>query len=330
MIRSIIKLSFSFIVVVVLSGDVFAQPSLITAADRKKLQVKEDSLREWAQYLVTDSLTEDRMYSDSIFTRTLVRALQVKNSFYYPFDSVFGVSRIYAPDTSFRIITWNLTIDDYYSRQKGAIQMRTRDGSLKLFPLIDSSEFATTTDNYITDNRHWIGAVYYNIKKTTFKGKNYYTLFGLDHSSATTNMKWVEVLTFNEKGQPVFGGPFFTYELDSVKQKPKYRLNLEYKKGTRVLVNYIDELDLILVDHLISETDQPELASTLVPDGDSEGYKWENGKWVHIDKVFNFKLQDGQAPVGEPLMDTRGNKNELKLQEKTEKNKQKPPVKKDP
>jgi hypothetical protein len=91
-----------------------------------------------------------------------------------------------------------------------------------------------------------------------------------------------------------------------------------------VLVNYIPDMDMILVDHLISESDQPELASTLVPDGDSEGYKWENGKWVHIDKVFTLKLQDGQAPVGEPLMDYRGNKNEQKLMEKSDKNRTKP------
>ncbi|MGH2552668.1 MAG: hypothetical protein ACRDEB_03060, partial [Chitinophagaceae bacterium] len=91
----------------------------------KKLRAKEDTLKEYAQYLNTDSLTEDRMVSDSIFTRTLVRALQIKNSFYYPFDSVIGISKLYAPDTSFRIITWQIVFDDYYSRQKGAIQLRT-------------------------------------------------------------------------------------------------------------------------------------------------------------------------------------------------------------
>ncbi len=56
----------------------------ITAADKKKLQAKQDTLQEYARYLITDSLTEDRMVSDSVFTRTLVRALQIKNSFYYP------------------------------------------------------------------------------------------------------------------------------------------------------------------------------------------------------------------------------------------------------
>ena len=270
--------------------------------------------------MITDSLPEDRMYSDSIFTRTFVRALQVKNSFYYPFDSVFGISRIYAPDSTFRIFTWNLQFDDYYSRQKGAIQMRTKDGSLKLFPLRDVSEFTTNADDSVRTRANWIGSIYYNIIKTQHAEKNYYTLFGFDHNTVTSSKKWVEVMHFNQKNEPVFGGPFFTYENDSIVKKPKYRLSLEFKKNARILANYVPDLEMILVDHLISETDQPELASTMVPDGDNEGYKWENGKWVHIDKVFTLKLKDGEAPVDDPLMDSKGTKNEQKLKERSDKN----------
>lgn len=302
----------------------------ITGADMKKLRAKEDTLKEYAMYLITDSLAEDRMISDSIFTKTLVRALQIKNSFFYPFDSLIGISKLYSPDTSFRIFSWSISYDDYYSRQRGAIQFRTADGSLKLLPLRDVSEFTDKPEDSVRSRGNWIGAMYYNIIKTQHKGKNFYTLFGFDPNSAQSSMKWMEVLTFNEKNEPVFGGPYFSYEKDSIPKKPKYRFGIEFKKGTRVLVNYVPELEMILVDHLISETDQPELAWTYVPDGDQEGFKWENGKWVHIDKVFTFKLQDGQAPVGDPLLDTKGNRNEQKLQEKTDKNKTKegnrPPV----
>ncbi len=306
----------------------FAQK--ISPADLKKLKAKEDTLREYSLYLNTDSLAEDRMVSDSIFTKTLVRALQVKNSFYYPFDSLLGISKLYAPDTTFRIFTWTISYDDYYHRQRGAIQMKTADGSLKLLPLRDVSEFTDKPEDSVRGRNNWIGAMYYNIIKTQHKGKNYYTLFGFDPNSAQSSMKWMEVLSFNDRKEPVFGGPFFTYDQDSLPKKPKYRFGIEFKKGVRVLVNFIPELEMILVDHLISETDQPELAFTLVPDGDQEGFKWEEGKWVHIDKVFTFKLKDGEAPVGDPLLDPKGNRNEQKLQDKTDKNKTKdgnrPPI----
>ena len=182
-----VTLSFSFLLLLCLTQTGFSQT--ITAADRKKLAAKEDTLRDYAQYMITDSLPEDRMISDSVFTKTLVRALKIKNSFYYPFDSVFGISKLYAPDSSFRIFTWNLQFDDYYSRQKGAIQLKTRDGSLKLIPLRDNSEFTEKGEDSVRSRANWIGAIYYNIIKTQHQGKNYYTMFGFDHNSVNSSKK---------------------------------------------------------------------------------------------------------------------------------------------
>ena len=87
------------------------------------------------------------------------------------------------------------------------------------------------------------------------------------------------------------------------------------------MVNYDPDLDIILVDHLVSESDEPELAYTFVPDGDYEGFRWVNGKWLHIDKVFNEKLEDGQAPVPNPLRDKDGNTDQSKLKQNPPKNK---------
>ena len=307
-----------------------AYPQTISSADKKKMRAKEDTLQQYAEYLITDTLTEERMVSDSIFTRTLVRALQIKNSFYHPFDSVRGISKLYAPDSTFRIFTWGMQFDEYYSRQKGAIQMRTKDGSLKLVALRDVSEFTANAMDSVRSKANWIGAIYYNIIKTVYQGKNFYTLFGIDYNSIRSTKKWIEVLTFNEKNEPVFGGPVFSYEKDSIKKAPQNRFSLEFKKDARVLVNYVDELQMILVDHLVSENDEPENKWTMVPDGDNEAFKWENGKWVHLDKAFDYKIDmsdvdpyQGKPPVGEPILDNKGNRNEKKLQEKSDKNKAK-------
>ena len=308
----------------------FAQAPLLTPTDKRKLQHKEDTLRDYAMYMITDSTTADRMVSDSIFTRTLVRALQVKNSFYYPFDSVQGISKLYAPDSSFRIFTWNMQFDDYYCRQKGAIQMRTKDGSLKLLPLRDVSEFTDNAMDSARTRNNWIGAIYYNIIKTQYNNKNYYTLFGIDFNSVMSTKKWMEVMYFDNNGEPIFGGPFFSYAKDSIPKKAGYRFSLEYKKEARVLLNYLKDLDVVLADHLISETDEPDNKWTYVPDGDNEAFKWENGKWLHIDKAFDYKVDMrgvdpymGNPPVEDPLMDKNGNANQKKLEERSEKNKAK-------
>jgi len=323
-----INLVCAFLFVLNLSLQGYTQT--ISTADKKKLAAKEDTLKLYARNLVMDSATADRMISDSIFTRTLVRALQIKNSFYFPFDSVYGISKLYAPDSSFRIFTWGILYDDFYSRQRGAIQLRTRDGSLKLIPLRDVSEFTENASDSARGKGNWIGAIYYNIIKTEHKGKNYYTLFGIDYNNVRSTKKWIEVLSFNEKNEPVFGGPMFSFEQDSLRRAPQHRFGIEYKKEARVLANYIEEVDMILVDHLISETNEPENKWTMVPDGDNEGFKWENGKWVHLDKAFDFKIDMkgvdpylGKPPVGDPILDNKGNRDEKKLQEKSDKNKSK-------
>lgn len=292
----------------------------IAPQDVKVLRRKEDSLKKLVKNVIVDSFTAGRMRSDSQFVKTLVRSLLVKNSFYYPFDSLKGIGKLYAPDSNFRIITWQISYDDYYCRQRGAIQMRTDDGSLKLIPLRDYSEFTDAPQDSVRTKDNWIGAVYYNIILTKYNGKNFYTLFGFDDNGVRSNKKWIEVLTFDSRGMPVFGGKYFSYENDNTKQPAQYRIGLEYKKEASTTVNYDPDMKMILVDHLVSEDDEPNLAYTFVPDGDYEGFKWENGKWVHVDKVFNEKLEDGQAPIPDPLRDLKGNTNEQKLKERSDKN----------
>lgn len=284
-----------------------------------------------AKAFLTEAETADRMRQDSLFVKTLIRSLQVKHSFYYPFDSVKGISRLYAPDSSFRIFTWQLGFDNDYAfnRQRGAIQFPTTDGSLKLVPLRDYSEFADDPLDSARNRNNWIGAVYYNILKNEFNGKRYYTLFGFDGNSYRSNKKWIDVLTFDAGNNPVFGAQrFFSFEKDSAgKRKPQNRFAIEYKKEASTTLNYNEEMNMIIVDHLISESDEPENAWTLVPDGDYEGFKWEGGRWVHVDKVYNEKIDMngvdpylGNAPAEDALLDKDGNVNQQKLDAQNKKN----------
>jgi hypothetical protein len=64
-------------------------------------------------------------------------------------------------------------------------------------------------------------------------------------------------------------------------------------------------MNMILYDHLIPENGETGKRYTYIPDGDYEGFKWKDGKWVHVDKVFTFKLKDGEAPTPVPLGDDK-------------------------
>lgn len=336
--RIIKYLSASLIILAILASPRSLQAQKISAADRAILQKKEDSLKLFSARMVFDSITANRFRSDSQFVRTFVRALVTKNSFYYPFDSL-NISRLYAPDSSFRIFTWQMKKDEYVYHQKGAIQVPTKDGSLKLYPLFDVSMFTKNPMDSVRNVRNWIGALYYRIIMKEYNGKKYYTLLGFDDFSVNSNKKWMEVLTFNQNGEPVFGGPFFSYKNDSVKKAVQTRFSIEYKKEAKTFLNYDPEIDIILVDHLVSESDEPEKRWTLVPDGDYEAFKWQNGQWVHIDKLFNQMLKDGDFPKDALLMDDAGNVNERQLEEQSRRNLDKnnkkpeptkPPTKKKP
>ena len=307
----------------------------ISPADKKSLLAKEDSLKELSRKMVFSESAADRFRSDSVFIRTFVRALRTPQSFYFPFDSL-SISKLYAPDSSFRIFTWQMKKDEYVLLQKGAIQMRTRDGSLKLYPLFDNSMFTSKLNDSLRSAQNWIGAIYYRIVKKSHNGKNYYTLLGFDDFSVNSNKKWMDILHFDNNGEPQFGGQLISFRNDSIKRPTLARFSIEYKKEAKTFFNYDPELDMIIVDHLISETDEPEKKFTYVPDGDYEAFKWENGQWVHIDKLFNDKLKDGEFPREALLLDDQGKADERKLEEASrktfekEQNKNNPPKKNDP
>ena len=115
----------------------------------------------------------------------------------------------------------------------------------------------------------------------------------------------MEVLSFDAKGNPVFGAPIIFFDQDSIRKPIQARYSIEYKKNGNGRINYDDELDMIIYDHLISESNEPAKKYTYIPDGDYEGFKWVNGKWQHIDKVFNNKREDGQAPVKVPYTEKK-------------------------
>lgn len=296
----------------------------LSKAGFDQLKKMEDSMKVYGRKMIMEKTASQRFIADSIFIRMLVRSLKTPNSFNYPFDSLETVSHIYSPDSTFRIFSWQFYRDDDYYRQRGAIQMKTTDGSLQLFPLLDISDFTKAALDSARTGENWIGAIYYSIIMKTFNGKKYYTLLGFDDNNMRSTKKWIEVLTFNESGKPIFGGPYFSVLSDSAKSSETLdRYCMEYKKDGRARMNYDKDLEMIVYDHLVSESNEPGKAYTMVPDGDYQGFKWQNGKWSQIDKVFDFKLQDGQAPVPDPIKDATGKSDEMKLMKQSEKNRQK-------
>ena len=225
----------------------------ISNNDFKILQAKEDSMKLYADKIITGQSMSIRFNNDSLFTRAFVKALKTPWSFNYPFDSLQTISKIYAPDSSFRIFTWQMVVSENLTRQHGAIQMKTADGSLKIFPLIDKSDVTQNIIDTAANNKGWIGAVYYRIIQKRSSNQNYYTLLGYDENNLKSNRKIIEVLSF-QNDEPVFGGRFFSYDEDSVFKSSNSRYIMEYKKTAGARLTFDEDLDMIILEHLVSET----------------------------------------------------------------------------
>ncbi|RYY50541.1 MAG: hypothetical protein EOO06_03420 [Chitinophagaceae bacterium] len=298
------KLTLSIILGILLSFSSYAQR--ISREDLTQLQKKEDSLKKLSFKIIQGINASDRFNADSSFTKVFVRALKTTNSFYYPFDSVYTVSKLYAPDSSFRIYTWQMVINDNVIRQHGAIQMKTPDGSLKLFPLIDKSDVTTNISDTIANHLGWMGAVYYRIIATKAQGKTFYSLLGYDENNIRSNKKVIEILTFNN-GQPQFGARQFSIPAGFGYKGNMARFVMEFKKDASPRLTYDSDLNMIVFEHLVSESNTPAKKWTLVGDGDYEGFKWMDGRWVYVNKIFNEVTPEGQAPAPVPLNDSKLN-----------------------
>lgn len=199
--------------------------------------------------------------------------------------------------------------------------MNTPDGSLKIFPLYDVSNFTDVPQDSIRTPQNWIGAVYYKIIQKSWQDKNVYTLLGYDENDLRTTRKWMEILSFNEHGEPRFGGNF-TIPPDSGNVKPTIvkRYLMEYKKDASAKLNYDPEEDVIIMDHLVSESNEPQKKFTLVPGGDYEAFKWQNGAWFNEPSMYIENRGDNNEPRPATILSDNGELDENKLNEISEKN----------
>jgi hypothetical protein len=269
------------------------------------LHASEDTLAILSFAVVNDSMPEIRFLACRSLITALVHALKTENSFRYTFDRLKGVSILAPPDSSFRLFTWQLFVNDSTHRYYGAIQMNQRE--MKLFPLIDRSfEMPGIPVAEQMPPDRWYGALYYNIRPfDTRKGRKY-LLFGYDGFTFFEKRKVLDVLSFARDGTPVFGAPVFERPDGSATEQ---RLILEYTSEARVRLNWDEQYQMILLDHLIPHPNPSTGGMMNIPDGSYDGLKLVKGRWKFVEKVFNDVMKE--APRPEPVLDAEKGKNIL-------------------
>lgn len=272
----------------------------------ERLHAAEDTLALLAYAVVNDSVEQVRFAACRSLITTLVRALKTENSFRYRFDRLQSISILAPPDSSFRIFTWQLFVNDSTYRYYGAIQMNRPN--LVLHALKDRSrEIGEEAVYQQFAPENWYGALYYGLRSFDIKGTgSQYLLMGFNGLEFFNKRKVVEVLSFDAvTGKPVFGSPVFMREKPLA--MPEQRLVFEYSAEATVRVNWDEQYQMVLFDHLIQIPSAYGRGFTAVPDGSYDGLKLEkNGRWKFVNKVFNDVMTEEFRP--EPVLDKKQDK----------------------
>ncbi len=281
----------------------FAQNTagLVDSEAVKRLVAMEDTLVVYAHGVLRDTSAAKRFISCKELIIGLKNALKEENSFNYSFPKLNAVSIQYPADSSFRIFSWQLYVDENDYRYYGAIQMNTPE--LKLIPLIDRSQNVTDIEQETLFSGSWYGSLYYNIREVASEEGKYYLLFGFDGYQFFRKRKIIDVLTF-EDGEAIFGKPVFVKKEGNGFERTKKRVLMEYSAEVSTRMNYDELMEMIVFDHLIQRSGAHGEGTVNFPDGSYEGYQLEDdGRWMHIDKIFN-QVQD-EAPRPFPVLENR-------------------------
>ncbi|MCI4670154.1 MAG: hypothetical protein MRZ79_18605 [Bacteroidia bacterium] len=269
------------------------------------------------------------------FTSLLIQTLKKEESYSYPFDSLQTISILDAEDGSFRVFTWQITKKKdpktYYGETEhfyfGLIQRKyiTEDNPPEyiVIPLIELAEIPRTIENIVLDNNNWLGGLYYPPKygngvqkkvlkyfdpkgvkvgeKVKRKKQEYYILMGWNGMDETSNIKFIDVMSFdpNDKERVIFGANVFYFD----PLVPKFRALFKYSEYAPFSLNYgyikkgFGKKLAIVYDHMgTPKINAAKLKDiwTMGPDGSYDALYFSSGAFDWIKNVETVSVLSNQ------------------------------------
>jgi hypothetical protein len=183
------------------------------------------------------------------------------------------LSRVEAPDGSFRLITWNLPKADGSYAYEGLLLARSSKLT-SLYELRDMTAGINNPELAELGPEKWYGALYYQVMPIKKGGKTMYTLLGWKGHSAVETRKVIEVLSFRG-GKPRFGAPLFG------KGKLKeHRRVFGFAAQASMMLHADPERGRIVLDHLSPlHADMAGKGALMGPDMSFDAFVWDKGQW---------------------------------------------------
>lgn len=273
------------------------------------LSKAEDSLKELAKTIMTNKDVDARVSASEAFMEELTAALELDGSYEFKFDSVRTILQLYPPDSTFRVMTWQLYVDKDEYKYFGIIQHQgnKKKGIPSKFTVLeDFSGRMRKIEHKVLTAQNWYGALYYNIHPFRTKEGTKYALFGFDAYHFFEKRKIMEILSFDDDMEPIFGAPVIQYIIKKKDVPPREmlynRFMIQYSSEASASINYNTDEEMILFDHLLPmSANFPNVEYVMVPDGSYEGFKYEKGLWTYVEKVYDHKYDINEFPVPVPV-----------------------------
>ncbi len=219
--------AFAFIALLLFQASLSAQPF-------NSVRQAEDSLKQLFHQVTGRFENETRSSAGQQFATLFFQTLEMQGSFTYPFDSLPAISKLTAPDNTFRLYTWNIPLLSGANTFYGAIQMKAAGSdSIHVIILHDKSSEIAHPESEILSPQRWFGAIYYQvIPEQTFSGEVVYTLLGWHGENMLLTVRVIDILSLSPSGEVQFGKPMFC--------------DYEEGKPTRIIFRYSARASMIL------------------------------------------------------------------------------------
>lgn len=246
-------------------------------------------------------VAEHRLHSAAKFESLFKSALEEKDAFENSFQDIRNwASFLYAPDSSFRIITWQIDEKEIYS-YRGFIQFQ--DGNI--IQLTDRSNELSDVEFDVLNETSWYGALYYDIVQLS---QTKYLLLGYHGVNQKVSRKIAEIVDFDKQGV-TFGSEIFITDPDPIRPTIKTRIVLEFSELAAVRMAYDRGEDLLFYDHLIPvESYENKGETVMVQDGSYCGFQLKEGQFHFVDKLFNTSVDEPprERPIQKESRDIMG------------------------
>jgi hypothetical protein len=244
----------------------------------QQFKAAQDSLLIYFKSMQQNTSDADKVnaVNDKILS-TLEKFLKEKDAFDFRFQLDKNLSDLVSEDKTVRIISWTIPPQNGIYKCFGFVMRKnTKTKTVSVFRLKEKQEKVENVEKKAFDKNNWQGCVYYTMVQKKHKRKTYYTLIGWNGNDGITQKKIIDVLSFSQKGEPVFGAAVF------LMRKQKWnRIIFEYSPQAIMQLNYNEQKKMILFDHLApNDPVNTGRFQYYGPDFSVDGLRFKKGMWI--------------------------------------------------